>query len=93
MLRVQPAGPVKIAPRLAVTFNQAMVAVTSHADTIAKGVPVKLTPTLAGKWRWIGTRTLLFETKLRFPMATEFTAEVPAGTKSASGSLRGCAWR
>ncbi|MFH2009222.1 MAG: alpha-2-macroglobulin family protein [bacterium] len=87
VLRQSPNGPVKMAPKLSVTFSQPMVAVTSHADTIAKGVPVKLTPELKGQWRWIGTRTLLFETKLRFPMATEFTAEVPAGTRSATGGV------
>ncbi len=85
VLRGSPVGDVLMAPKLSVTFNQPMVAVTSHADTIAKGVPVTLTPALKGQWRWIGTRTLLFETKLRFPMATKFTATVPAGTKSANG--------
>jgi len=85
VLRGSPVGDVLMAPKLSVTFSQPMVAVTSHADTIAKGVPVKLTPSLAGQWRWIGTRTLLFETKVRFPMATRYTATVPAGTKSANG--------
>jgi alpha-2-macroglobulin len=87
VLRSSPVGDVLMAPKLSVTFNQPMVAVTSHADTIAKGAPVKLTPSIKGQWRWIGTRTLLFETKLRFPMATAFTATVDAGTKSANGGV------
>ncbi len=87
VLRGSPVGDVLMAPKLSVTFNQPMVAVTSHADTIAKGVPVTLTPSIKGQWRWIGTRTLLFETKLRFPMATAFTATVGAGTKSANGGV------
>src|SRR5438105_564034 len=51
-------------------------------------VPVKVSPTLAGKWHWVGTRTLRFEyagSVDRLPMATTYTAEVPAGTKSQLG--------
>lgn len=76
---------VPIAPHLSVTFSQPMIAVTSHDDTIAKGVPVKLTPTPPGRWRWVGTRTLLFDPVVRFPMATKYTVEIPEGTKSESG--------
>ncbi len=85
VLRHSPDGDVKMAPKLSITFSQPMVAVTSHKDTIAKGVPVTLTPAMKGTWRWIGTRTLLFETQHRFPMATKFTAVVPAGTVSKLG--------
>ncbi len=87
VLRTSPTGEVRMAPKLSVTFSQPMVAVTSHKDTVAKGVPVKLEPAIAGKWRWIGTRTLLFETKVRLPMATAFRATVPAGTRSATGGI------
>lgn len=86
VVRVSPEGALEFAPKLTVTFSQPMVAVTSHAATIAKGVPVKITPAVKGKWRWIGTRTLLFEPKIRFAKATNFKAEIPAGTKSALGS-------
>src|SRR4029434_146164 len=83
--RYSPEGDVPLVPQLSVTFSQPMVAVTSHQDTIASGVPVKLTPQPSGRWRWVGAKTLLFETDGHFPMATEYTAEVPAGTKSATG--------
>jgi len=85
VLRFSPEGAVPLAPQLSVTFSQPMVAVTSHSDTIAGGVPVKLTPQPQGKWRWIGTKTLLFETDTRFPMATDYTVEIPSGTRSATG--------
>jgi uncharacterized protein YfaS (alpha-2-macroglobulin family) len=101
VLRFAPEGDLPLASNLSVTFSQPMVAVTSHADSVAKGVPVKLTPVVDGKWRWVGTKTLLFESaarckegdsecarsarSARFPMATEFKAEVPAGTASATG--------
>ena len=87
VLRYSPEGDVPLVPQLSVTFSQPMVAVTSHQDTIAAGVPVKLTPQPSGHWRWVGTKTLLFETEGHFPMATEYTAEIPAGTKSATGAI------
>jgi alpha-2-macroglobulin len=83
--RYQPEGDVDQASHLAVTFSLPMVPLTSHATLAAAGVPVKLNPQPKGQWRWVGTQTLLFEPELRFPMATEYQAEVPAGTKSATG--------
>ncbi len=85
VLRHAPDGEVNIAANLSVTFSQPMVAVTSHDATIAGGVPVKLSPEVAGKWRWVGTKTVLFEPERRFPMATDFTVTVPAGTTALGG--------
>src|SRR5258708_37346450 len=79
-----PEGEVPLAPELSVTFSQPMVAVTSQDDA-AKVQPVKLTPTPKGKWRWIGTRTILFDPDVRFPQAQTYQVEIPAGTKSAAG--------
>jgi uncharacterized protein YfaS (alpha-2-macroglobulin family) len=84
VVRYSPEGEVPIAPNLSVTFSQPMIAVTSQEEA-AKYVPVKLTPEPPGKWRWIGTKTLLFEPDVRLPMATQYAVSVPAGTKSASG--------
>src|SRR5215211_3963697 len=70
---------------MSITFSQPMVAVTSVDDLAAQDVPVRLSPQPPGKWRWVGTRTLLYSPDNRLPMATEFTATVPAGTKSANG--------
>ncbi|MCW5802711.1 MAG: Ig-like domain-containing protein, partial [Deltaproteobacteria bacterium] len=84
VLRYMPEGAVPIAPELSVTFSQPMVAVTSQGD--AAGVqPVKLTPQPKGHWRWVGTKTVLFDPEIRFPMATTYSVEVPKGTKSATG--------
>src|SRR6185436_2909070 len=69
VLRYSPEGDVPLAPQLSVTFSQPMVAVTSHDDSLAGGVPVKLRPEPAGRWRWVGARTLLFDPNVRFPMA------------------------
>jgi uncharacterized protein YfaS (alpha-2-macroglobulin family) len=84
VLRYSPEGDVPLAPNLSVTFSQAMIAVSSQEEAAAN-VPVRLSPNLPGKWRWVGTNTLLFEPHVRFPMATRYTATVPAGTRSQNG--------
>src|ERR1051326_771924 len=84
LIRYSPEGDVPIAPNLSVTFSQPMVAVTSQEEA-AEDVPVKLTPQPSGKWHWIGTKTLLFEPDVRFPMATKYAVTVPAETRSANG--------
>ena len=66
VLRYAPEGDVPLAPNLSVTFNQPMVALTGPRDLATQSVPVKLSPQPAGKWRWIGTKTLAFE-----PQATD----------------------
>ena len=86
VVRYTPEGEVPLAPDLSVTFSEPMVAVTSQEEA-AKYAPVELTPNVEGRWRWLGTRTLMFDTETRFPMATKFTARVPAGTKAANGQV------
>jgi hypothetical protein len=97
VLRAQPDGEVDLAPFLSVTFNQPMVPVATLEQLAAEDVPVRLTPDLPGRWRWIGTRTLRFELEPgaidRLPQATQYTAEIPAGTASASGATLGAAFR
>jgi len=85
VLRWAPEGDVPIAPQLQVTFSQPMVAVTSQTDA-ATVQPVQLDPTPAGRWRWIGTKTILFDPDVRFPMATTYKVTIPSGTKSATGN-------
>jgi hypothetical protein len=85
VLRFAPEGEVPLAPQLSVTFSQPMVAVTSQEEA-AEVVPVRLTPQPPGRWRWVGTKTLLFVPEGRFPMATQYTVTVPAGTRAAQGT-------
>ncbi|HSH02251.1 MAG TPA: alpha-2-macroglobulin family protein [Anaerolineae bacterium] len=89
ILRFSPQGEIPLAPFLSVTFNQPMVPLSTLDQLTAADVPVQLTPNLPGVWRWLGTQTLTFEfdeqSGVRFPMATDFTATIPAGTTSANG--------
>ena len=80
VVRFSPEGQINLAPDLSVTFSQPMVAVTSQ-EGAAQTVPVQLTPNSEGKWRWLGTKTLMFDTTKRFPMATRFVAKVPCRNK------------
>lgn len=84
VLRRAPEGAVSLAPSLTVTFSRPMVAVTA-AGGPTDVRPVRLTPEPRGQWRWVGTRTLVFQPDGRFPMATRYTATVAAGERSASG--------
>ena len=90
VLRVQPEGEVGIAPFVSITFNQAMAPLATLAQLDEIDVPVTITPSLPGRWQWIGTRTLRFEHEPevfdRLPMATSYVVEIPAGTTSQSGN-------
>ena len=90
VLRVQPTGDVGIAPFVSITFNQPMVPLATVGQLDDLDVPATITPSLPGRWQWIGTRTLRFEHDPeifdRLPMATSYVVEVPAGTASQSGS-------
>ncbi|MFM7321904.1 MAG: MG2 domain-containing protein, partial [Armatimonadota bacterium] len=87
VVRVAPQGDVPVLDRITVTFNQPMVPVSS-VDTVSRVAPVELTPKVEGNWRWLGTRTVVFDpgSGKRLPTAKVFRATVPAGTRSASGA-------
>lgn len=86
VMRYAPEGDVALAPNLSVTFSQPMVAVTSVTELAKKKPPVSLVPEPAGKWRWIGTQTVLFEPEERFPMATDYRVSIASGTPAVSGA-------
>ena len=86
--RHAPEGPVEVAPHLTMSFSQPMVPITT-VDDLAKEkerLPVSLVPQPAGKWRWLGTKTLMFAPEKRFPMATEYAVEIPVSTKAMNGA-------
>ena len=86
LVRWAPEGAIEVAPHVSLTFSEPMVPVTSHGELAASAVPARINPQPEGKWRWIGTQTLLFEPKdERFPKATDYTVEIPAGTRTISG--------
>ncbi|MEQ1564194.1 MAG: alpha-2-macroglobulin family protein [Myxococcota bacterium] len=85
IVRHSPDGEVPMAPHVSITFDQPMVAVSSQELT-QQTVPATIEPQPPGSWRWLGTKTLMFDADPRLPMATEYRVTVPKGTKSASGA-------
>lgn len=87
VLSISPEGELPRAPRLAITFNQPMIAVSDPAaDEQGDPLGIKIEPRPEGKWRWLGTETLIFEpTGSEFPRASEYRVTVPAGLASVNG--------
>ncbi|MDG5815441.1 alpha-2-macroglobulin family protein [Chitinispirillales bacterium ANBcel5] len=89
VLRVAPEGDVPLAPHVSITFNRPMVEVTSQDDA-AENVPVTLTPQPQGSWRWMGTRTLIFEPeRVKLNNATDYTLVVHDNAQSIEGKTIG----
>jgi uncharacterized protein YfaS (alpha-2-macroglobulin family) len=87
VLRYGPEGEVDIAGQINISFDRPMIALSSHDDSIAAAVPLRLQPEVAGQWRWAGTRTLIFEpAAARLPMATSFSVSLDPATRAADGS-------
>jgi hypothetical protein len=77
VVRHSPEGEVPLAPQVSLTFSRPVVAVTSQ-DEAALSVPAQMSPQPAGRWRWLGTKTLIFDPEGgRLPMATEYSVTVP----------------
>jgi hypothetical protein len=91
VLRYAPEGEVEIAPFISVTFDQPMVPLDTVEALEDELVPVVVEPSLEGSWRWLGTRTLQFESDSelydRLPMATSYRVTVPAGVRSQAGEV------
>lgn len=91
VLRYSPEGEIPVTPFVNITFNQPMVPLATIDDLAALDVPVQISPTLPGTWRWLGTKTLNFQydSELidRLPMATQYEVVIPAGITSAVGGI------
>lgn len=86
VLRYSPEGTLELIPQVSVTFSRPVVAVTSQSDSQQK-IPVKMEPQPEGKWRWLGTKTVVFDPSAgRLPMATKYAVTVPQTTTAADGA-------
>ena len=86
VLGYSPQGSDALIGAVRVTFSQPMVPVAMLRTLRAEHVPLEITPAQPGSFRWLGVDTVVFEPDhSRMPMATTFTARVPAGTRSAVG--------
>lgn len=71
-----PEGDVLRAPHVTLRFSR----------PVAPGEdPAVLSPAVAGRWRWLGSRVIQFQPDEAMPMATPFTVGVPAGVAALDG--------
>ncbi len=80
--RIIPTGEVQELSHISISFSEPMVALGASGED----PPATLQPQPPGRWRWVGTQTLLFEPESGFPKATQYTICVPAHTHAASGA-------
>jgi len=90
ILSVAPQGPTENigeTSAIIVSFNQPMVSLQELPQGEGTG-PLLISPRVSGKYRWMGTRTLVFlPEKGRLPYGTNFTVTVPRGISSVSGEV------
>ncbi|MCX6563627.1 MAG: MG2 domain-containing protein [Candidatus Aminicenantes bacterium] len=87
VLQVSPKGPTRTsheAGEVFVIFDHPMAAL-EPLPLQEKTDFLKIEPAYAGAYRWMGTKTLAFVPKEKFPFATEIKLTVPAGTRSVDG--------
>jgi alpha-2-macroglobulin len=91
VVRYSPEGEIPVAPFISITFNQPMVPLSTLEQLNAMDIPIQVEPELEGTWRWLGTKTLTFQSDSelydRIPKATEFKITIPAGTTSQTGGV------
>ena len=90
ILSAVPQGSVesiKETSAIIVSFNQPMVPLQKLPGEEETG-PLHIKPPVSGKYRWMGTRTLVFlPEEGRLPYGTHFTVTLPAGFSSISGEI------
>ncbi|MGM9998649.1 MAG: alpha-2-macroglobulin family protein [Candidatus Bruticola sp.] len=83
--RFTPQGLVQAVPGVSLTFSQPMIAIQEVEGT-KKNIPAQIKPEVAGSWRWLGTKTAVFEPSGPYmPMSSEYEVTVPGSLKDAAG--------
>ncbi|RAL21513.1 hypothetical protein DL240_11665 [Lujinxingia litoralis] len=80
----RPQGAVEGPIQLSVSFSRPMVAVGQVGQ--APAPPISLSPAPQGRWRWLGTRTAVYEVSEAWPRATAYEVEVAREATSIDGS-------
>ncbi len=80
-----PKGPTLDPSEVTVVWNRPMRPLEVAGQETKP--PVVLRPEVPGHWIWVGTTGVTFTPAGHLPQATEFTVEVPAGTRALDGSV------
>ncbi len=74
---------------ISLIFDRPVVPLTQvqgpDAASRFKDWPVKISPEVSGRWRWLGTTTATFVPTKGLKLATKYTVTVPAGIATISG--------
>ncbi len=80
-----PVGQVAVSNnQIVVHFSQPMVAL-GEVGQVSNKQFLRIEPTLAGTYKWVNTKTLVFTTKGYLPFATDFKVTVLSGKESLLG--------
>ena len=78
-----PRGEAGLVTEVSVVFDRPV----QPLDVVQpQPMPFRLTPEVAGSFRWVGSRAAVFTPKERLPFATQFRLEVPAGLTAVDGT-------
>ncbi|KAG2394211.1 hypothetical protein C9374_003975 [Naegleria lovaniensis] len=93
VLRYLPEGKVdRSVPHISITFSQPMIELSSvenvESVNVLEFIEISPMPKNGGRFKWIGTKTVLFEPLYRFDMSTRYTVTIKAHkAKSATGGI------
>ena len=83
--RFSPEGAVQAVPGITLTFSQPIIEL-SGVDVSDALIPAQIKPEVKGHWRWLGTKTAIFEpADHHMPMSSKFEVTVPANLKDVAG--------
>jgi len=85
VLGAWPSGEARYGVQLVVTFSRPVVALGTLAQTSPP--PFTLSPSVPGRWRWMGSSAAEFVPDGKWPGSTHFIASVPAGLRSVNGGV------
>ncbi|HEY6077928.1 MAG TPA: MG2 domain-containing protein, partial [Polyangiaceae bacterium] len=80
-----PQGEAELVTELSVVFDRPVhplgVVVVNERPP-----PFRISPEVAGRFRWVGSRAVVFTPERRLPLATHYAVEVPAGLQALDGT-------
>lgn len=84
VMTYRPSGQIDLPGQPAITFDRP---VASLRDLEGQAIPqISIEPALDGQWRWVGTRTLVFEAHDEWARGTSYRVQVPPTVTAVDGS-------
>ncbi len=84
VMAVQPEGQMKAPTQVAITFDRPVAELGRVDPEVERWLSIE--PKVEGQWRWMGTRTAVFEPRTRWPRSTNFRVEIGEGLKALDGA-------